>query len=231
MRTGYEAAKANPSPKSFPGNILAVNHFDARIWDDAPPILRFKLCGFNKVQTSMKKEFVATQEDLNGSALCSPVLPVVNDFPPQGTQGSTESTFPAPQDVEAFAWTYFQQTGELQHDGQHVTTGYSGAGTGKNNPAMESVPNVGPIPRGDWTITGPPASTNDHGPYVLRLTPAPNTETFGRSGFLIHGDSKQSPGSASQGCVVVPRAAREEIWNSGDRDLTVVSEIFKPPQK
>ncbi len=58
-------------------------------------------------------------------------------------------------DVQAQAWTYAQTTGELQRDDKLVATGYSGNGPGKNNPAMEDVPNVGPIPSGDWTIAGP----------------------------------------------------------------------------
>jgi hypothetical protein len=126
-------------------------------------------------------------------------------------------------DLEA-AWTYAQKTGDLQQDGKHVSTGYSGASEGKNNPAMENVHNVGPIPRGDWTIAGPPVDSKDHGPYVLKLNPAPSTETHGRSGFLMHGDSKAHPGSASHGCVILPRTAREEVWQSGDRDLEVVAE-------
>jgi hypothetical protein len=126
------------------------------------------------------------------------------------------------------AWTYAQTTGDLQQDGKHISTGYSGANEGKNNPAMENVPNIGPIPRGDWTITGPPVDSKDHGPYVLELNPAPATDTHGRSSFLMHGDSKEHPGSASHGCVILPRAVREEVWNSGDRDLEVVAEIPVP---
>jgi Protein of unknown function (DUF2778) len=128
-------------------------------------------------------------------------------------------------DIDAQAWTYAQKTGELQQDGKHVATGYSGADAGKNNPAMESVHDVGPIPQGDWTIAGPPANTPDHGPFVLRLEPAAATNTFGRSGFLMHGDSIESPGCASHGCVIMPRPVREQVWNSGDTDLEVVAEI------
>jgi hypothetical protein len=127
-------------------------------------------------------------------------------------------------DLQA-SWTYAQKTGELQLDGKHVSRGYSGASVGKNNPAKENVPNIGPIPRGDWTIAGPPVDSTDHGPYVLKLNPAPSTETHGRSGFLMHGDSKEHPGSASHGCVILPRAVREELWQSGDLDLEVVAEI------
>ena len=130
-----------------------------------------------------------------------------------------------PLDLDAFAWTYAQGTGKLQHDGTHVATGYSGAGPGKNNPQMESVPNVGPIPQGDWTIVGPPVNTEEHGPYILRLQPDERTETFGRSGFLMHGDSKESPGTASHGCVILPRPVREQVWESGDRDLQVIADL------
>ncbi len=127
--------------------------------------------------------------------------------------------------LDAFAWTYAQKSGELQQDGKPVATGYSGAGAGKNNPVMQNVCDVGPIPEGDWTIAGPPADTADHGPYVLKLNPAAATETFGRSGFLMHGDSKEHPGSASHGCVILPRAVREQMWTSGDRELEVLAEI------
>jgi len=132
---------------------------------------------------------------------------------------------PRETDINAQSWTYSQKTGELQQDGQSVATGYSGSGPGKNNPEMQTVHNVGPIPQGDWTISGPPTNTAEHGPYVLRLNPDTATETFGRSGFLMHGDSKTAPGMASQGCVILPREVREKVWQSGDRDLEVVAEI------
>jgi hypothetical protein len=131
-------------------------------------------------------------------------------------------------DLDAFAWTYAQKTGELQQDGKPIAAGYSGAGEGKNNPAMQNVPDVGPIPQGEWTIAGPPANTADHGPYVLKLNPTAGTETFGRSGFLMHGDSKEHPGLASHGCVILPRPAREQVWISGDRELEVLAEIPAP---
>jgi hypothetical protein len=130
-----------------------------------------------------------------------------------------------PVDLEAFSWTYSQTTGELQQDREHVATGYSGAGEGKNNPAMQNVANVGPIPRGNWTIIGPPTDTRDHGPCVLRLEPAAETDTRGRSGFLIHGDSKAQPGTASHGCIILPRAVREQVWQSGDRALEVLAGV------
>src|ERR1022692_2365841 len=62
---------------------------------------------------------------------------------------------------------------------------------------------------------GPPVNTTDHGPYVLTLKPAPDTLTFGRGGFLLHGDSKESPGCASHGCVISPLELRERARQSG----------------
>jgi Protein of unknown function (DUF2778) len=133
--------------------------------------------------------------------------------------------------LDAFAWTYAQKSGDLQHDGESIATGYSGIGAGKNNPALQDVPNVGPIPQGDWMIAGPPVNTADHGPYVLKLNPVDGTETFGRSGFLMHGDSKEHPGSASHGCIILPRAVREQVWISGDRELEVRSGVPAAPGK
>lgn len=119
-------------------------------------------------------------------------------------------------------WTYQQSTGQLSHGGAPVAVGYSGAGDGKNNPAMQDVHNVGPIPVGRYTI-GEPCDTQTHGPYVLRLTPDEGNEMCGRAGMLIHGDSVAHPGTASQGCIIMARAVREQVWNSGDLDIEVTA--------
>lgn len=121
-------------------------------------------------------------------------------------------------------WTYAQKTGELLLNGKHVANGYSGFDDGKNNPDMQAVANAGPIPQGDWTIVGPPANTIEHGPYVLRLQPSNGTNTFGRSAFLMHGDSIPDPGCASHGCIIMPRTIREQVWLSGDTSLEVVAQ-------
>ena len=92
-----------------------------------------------------------------------------------------------------------------------------------NNPALEAVANVGPIPRGMWAVSAP-RSTLTHGPYVLPVTALPETHTFGRTGFLLHGDSVVTPGSASQGCVILPKAYRVRLWKSGDPLLRVVAD-------
>src|ERR1700674_1773199 len=122
-------------------------------------------------------------------------------------------------------WTYKISTGVLSKDGIRVGQGYSGFGPGKNDPATESIPDVGPIPCGLWNIGGAPFDSPTHGPYVLRLDPQKGTETFGRSGFLMHGDSLEHPGQASKGCIVLPKEVRSAVWQSGDYQLTVVSGI------
>ena len=119
-------------------------------------------------------------------------------------------------------WTYKQSTGELTNAaGDVVAKGYSGAPAGKNNPAMQNVPDVGPIPEGQYTI-GTPFNSPDHGPFAMHLTPDPANEMFGRSAFLMHGDSLEHPGCASEGCIIMPRPVREATWNSGDLALLVV---------
>jgi hypothetical protein len=124
-------------------------------------------------------------------------------------------------------WVYVQIDGALWHgDPEPVCFGYSGAEpNGKNKPNMESVVDVGPIPCGYYTITGPPYDDPKHGQFVLKLIPNPTNQMFGRSGFLMHGDNKNTPGTASLGCIIFPRNVRERIWNSSDRALEVVSGI------
>lgn len=122
-------------------------------------------------------------------------------------------------------WTYCQSDGHvLDVTGKLLVVGYSGFGSGRNNPSQQSVHDLGPIPVGIWTFSAP-TDTVTHGPYVLALTPEPGTDTFGRSGFLVHGDSREHPGEASHGCIILPRFARERMWESGDHQLQVVSGV------
>ena len=122
------------------------------------------------------------------------------------------------------SWVLVQRTGNLYSpSGEVVTVAYSGHSEGKNNPELESVPNVGPIPRGLWAMSAP-RSTLTHGPFVIPLTPLPGTDTHGRSGFMCHGDSVSTPGSASLGCLILPKPYRVRLWKSGDPLLRVVAE-------
>jgi len=89
---------------------------------------------------------------------------------------------------------------------------------------MQNEVEHGPIPRGRYTIGAVEFADVDgpHGPFVLPLTPAAANEMFGRTGFLIHGDSIEHPGFASRGCIILARPTREAIAQSGDADLEVV---------
>jgi hypothetical protein len=117
-------------------------------------------------------------------------------------------------------WTYIQKTGVLLHEGECVAVGYAGNGAGKNNPHMDYVKGIGPLPVGHYHI-GDPQDTATHGPCVLRLTPYALNIMYGRDGFLIHGDSVKAPGTASHGCIILPRVIRELIGHSADRVLLV----------
>jgi hypothetical protein len=124
-------------------------------------------------------------------------------------------------------WVWDQSAGELRRDGKLVSRGYSGKGRGRNNPALQGVAGIGPIPAGRWKI-GTPYKSDSVGAYTLPLTAVdakPGDDIHqptGRSAFRAHGDSIKSPGSASRGCLILPRNIRELMWRSGDRDLEVV---------
>lgn len=121
------------------------------------------------------------------------------------------------------AWTYMQQNGWLMDpNGKQFAIGYAGfPPNGKNNPLMQTVKGIGPLPVGRYRITAP-VDTTRHGPFVLRLEPDMANEMYGRAGFAIHGDSHTQPGEASHGCIVMNKVVRAMIWQSGDRDLLVV---------
>ena len=119
-------------------------------------------------------------------------------------------------------WTYRQSDGELSHDGTVVGTGYAGMPPdGKNNPDAQEIHDVGPLPRGTYTIL---ESRMDPklGPCAMQLAPDPDNEMFGRSGFFMHADSAAHPGRASEGCIVLSMKLLGLVSVSQDRRLEVV---------
>src|SRR5438874_13781045 len=79
---------------------------------------------------------------------------------------------------------YSQSTGELNHDGSRVGSGYSGHGEGLNNPAFQTAHDVGPLPQGMYSI-GDPLDPPDHlGPLAMPLS-STSGDMFGRSAFFI----------------------------------------------
>ncbi|SDE71964.1 Protein of unknown function [Bradyrhizobium brasilense] len=142
---------------------------------------------------------------------------------------SADTTVAALRDAAADdCLIYEQATGRMsvRNGGSYdlLGTGYSGSksGGGYNDPSKQCVKMVGPIPRGQYKV-GPPGPGPS--PYSLRLTPAPGTDTCGRSGFLIHGDSISHPGNASEGCIILSRSEREAIVKTGLTTLVVVDQI------
>lgn len=125
--------------------------------------------------------------------------------------------------VPPVGWAWSQSAGRLYRDGRPVAAGYSGRNVpngqqGRNNPALESVRAVGPIPKGRYSIAAPRTSAQT-GPYALDLAPIGHN-AMGRSAFQIHGDNAK--GDASSGCIILPRAVREQIWASGLKVIEVV---------
>jgi hypothetical protein len=116
--------------------------------------------------------------------------------------------------------TWAQGLGTLSSAEGFFAKGYAGHGIGKNNPDLQHVKNVGPIPLGWYTIEGEPFTHPRCGQFCLRLVPDAENEMFGRSGFLLHGDN--AAGTASEGCIVAPRAERELIVSEGYKRLQVV---------
>lgn len=118
---------------------------------------------------------------------------------------------------------YEQATGKLFNNaGQLFGVGYAGRDAGKNNPAMQNVKGIGPLPVGFYTILAP-YNHPTVGKYAMPLIPDPTNEMFGRNSFFMHGDSEEHPGLASHGCIVQMRTIRGLVWASGDRRIEVVS--------
>jgi hypothetical protein len=142
-------------------------------------------------------------------------------------QNSNSTATPASQQGH---FEYDQKTGQMTHvlpDGSRVAvgTGYSGQGNGLNNPSEQYTPNTGPIPQGTYTIEKQRDNVTGAGhklPGSMRLDPTRDTNTHGRAGFLIHGDNSRGDHSASNGCIILPRPARNDIGGSSDHILVVV---------
>jgi RHS repeat-associated protein len=128
-------------------------------------------------------------------------------------------------DPFGLVWQFSQSTGQWSYvDDQTgavtpIGPGYSGNGNGRNNPAMQSTPNVGPTPQGTYNIGAGHYSPNT-GPNTMNLTPQPGTDTFGRDLIRIHGNNATN--NASHGCAIAGPDIRNQINNSTDRVLNVI---------
>lgn len=123
------------------------------------------------------------------------------------------------------SFTYRQSTGELfAPTGERIGVGYAGHGEGVNDPAMEAIANVGPLPKGRYVI-GPAYTHPTLGPLTMNLTPYASNEMYGREDFRIHGDAIRAAGQASRGCIVQDHPVRVQVNASDDaaRVLDVIA--------
>jgi hypothetical protein len=108
---------------------------------------------------------------------------------------------------------YNQATGHITDEsGDLLAVGWAGNGDGKNNPGFQEVPCVGPLPQGLYEVAEWEHEHNGLGHDVVALHQIEG-ETYGRSGFFIHGPSVNPDhyGQESRGCIVVPREGRLKL--------------------
>jgi RHS repeat-associated protein len=122
-------------------------------------------------------------------------------------------------------WHLSQSTGQItDNNGKVVGNAYAGNGQGLNNPAMQSVNSVGPLPQGTYAIGTQQDNTTHTGTVLrssMRLTPNRANNMFGRNGFLMHGPHANDNMDSSDGCPVTSRATRDLIGQSNDHILQV----------
>lgn len=113
--------------------------------------------------------------------------------------------------------------------------GWAGNHAGKNNPDMDNIPCVGPLPIGGYTggscdengvfVEGRWEDHHDHlGNMVMFWKPDATNEMHGRGDFFCHGPAQDPAkyGQESRGCTVVPHDDRQKIKDSGVYRLEVV---------
>ncbi|WP_428945213.1 tlde1 domain-containing protein [Pantoea sp. FN060301] len=119
-------------------------------------------------------------------------------------------------------WIYNVNKNAFYHNEKfEFYASYAGAPGYKNDSKYECIKDKGPLPRGKYRIVGAPFTHPKAGPFTLRLEPLPGNNMCGRAGFLIHGDSKRDPGTASNGCIILNRDLRKVIWDSLDKEVII----------
>lgn len=115
-------------------------------------------------------------------------------------------------------FTYHQSTGEFFFGPTLLGKGHAGNGAGLNNPLLQDKHNVGPLPRGRYTIL-PEQSSPQLGIVAMQLNPHLDNQMFGRSAFFIHAPE------FSEGCIVQDLGTRctiAEKVRHGKNQLDVV---------
>jgi hypothetical protein len=92
--------------------------------------------------------------------------------------------------------------------------GYSGNASKLNDIHSQNLEGVGPIPAGLYTISKI-YDDDKRGKHTCVLVPDSANKMYGRSGFLLHGDTAAEAHAASDGCIIFPYFIRV-IFNVGD---------------
>lgn len=129
------------------------------------------------------------------------------------------------------AWKYLQTGYLFTPEGQPAARHwYSGHRAYANQPSAENLPGLGPIPRGNYTMTELLRDTH-MGPVAIHLQPDDETmqriREMGREpwSFFAHADSMAHDHNASAGCLVCVEGTVGvmSLWDSADHALVVES--------
>jgi hypothetical protein len=104
-------------------------------------------------------------------------------------------------------WGIFTIQTDIPGKSRIVGYGYSGQPSALNDIHRQNVQNVGPLPAGTYVIN---EIVDDikRGKHTCVLVAAPTNKMYGRSGFLIHGDTEAEAHDASDGCIICPYLIR-----------------------
>lgn len=133
-------------------------------------------------------------------------------------------------------WNYKQKTGELLGcDGMSWGYGFSGHGLGFNNPALQDMHEVGPLPVGLYKWNTYIEKHPTMGLCVIILQPVDEkgdvrtAGMYGRGGFAMHGAvSLDTHGAeaflaSSDGCICYKDCtARKAVWAAAAGQLLLV---------
>ena len=112
----------------------------------------------------------------------------------------------------------YSDTGQMTHssDGWHSDAGDNGSPIGdycQDNPSAicSSIEDFGPIPQGEYTLTGTPQHRIGTGTTRRNLSPASTNDMSGRSDFQTH--ARGNINTCSEGCVVNTDRDIINDWN------------------